>query len=543
MWYSLLAVSSCLIPFGAIAFVGGNAIARSEVSTPVAQTQPSVEIEPGSTAADPESETPDSTDPDSDPASDPGETSESPTPEDIRHQTLVKADRLYLKGEIAAAEQLYRTAKPPFEAEQTHEFRQLLDPIVDPEQLAPAGRVYWRESEAGLASNLETRIFVPLEMLVEQYPEFIPGHVRLTEALRDRDRLEDAVTVIDRAATLYPDRPEIIKTQVETLVAAEKWLEASMAARQFALLNPDRPDAERFARLADEHLDTFKKKLRQELRGRAVGSILTGAISLAVTGNPLGTLSSLQTTILLLKGESKLGEQVAEAFQERLEMMDDKVVLDYVNDLGKKLARLGGRDFDYDFYVVLDEDLNAFALPGGKVFVNAGAILKAQSEAELAGLLSHELSHAVLSHGFQRVAEATLLGNVVQFVPLGGVVGNIAMLDYSRDQERQADLLGTRILSASDYAADGLRNLMVTLAEETGSGLGIEWLSTHPLTGDRIRYLEETIVRNGYNRYAYEGVEAYEEIQARVERLLSERNAENNQEDDDETDREDNDET
>ena len=84
---------------------------------------------------------------------------------------------------------------------------------------------------------------------------------------------------------------------------------------------------------------------------------------------------------------------------------------------------------------------------------------------------------------------------------------------------------------------------MVTLAEETRSGLGIEWLSTHPLTGDRIRYLEETIVRNGYNRYAYEGVEAYEEIQARVERLLSERNAENNQEDDDETDREDNDET
>jgi len=72
-----------------------------------------------------------------------------------------------------------------------------------------------------------------------------------------------------------------------------------------------------------------------------------------------------------------------------------------MNDLGQKTAHATGRnDFEYEFYVVLDDDLNAFALPGGKVFVNAGAITHTKSEAELAGLLAHELSHAVLSHGF-----------------------------------------------------------------------------------------------------------------------------------------------
>ncbi|MBC1300290.1 M48 family metalloprotease, partial [Nostoc sp. UCD122] len=77
-----------------------------------------------------------------------------------------------------------------------------------------------------------------------------------------------------------------------------------------------------------------------------------------------------------------------------------------INDIGQKLAKVAGRnEFKYEFFVIPEEELNAFALPGGKILINAGAIAKTTSEAELAGLVAHELSHVVLSHGFQLVTQ------------------------------------------------------------------------------------------------------------------------------------------
>ena len=74
------------------------------------------------------------------------------------------------------------------------------------------------------------------------------------------------------------------------------------------------------------------------------------------------------------------------------------------------------------------------------------------------------MSHAVLSHGFQLVTSGNLTANIVQYLPLGGTIANLIVLDYSRDMERQADILGTRMLASTCYAADGMRNLMVSLA-------------------------------------------------------------------------------
>jgi predicted Zn-dependent protease len=308
---------------------------------------------------------------------------------------------------------------------------------------------------------------------------------------------------------------------------SRQWLEASIAARQFALLNPDHPEAAEFAVLAEENYDKFRSYLKKLIAGNAIANVITGAATVALTGNPLGAISAVETLMLLAQGESGLGDRIANNAIENLEMVEDEEIVAYINELGQNLAKVSGRDdFEYEFHVVLDPNLNAFALPGGKVFVNAGAIYHTESEAELAGLLTHELAHAILSHGFQMVTHGNLVESMTRFVPFGGTIGNLLVLDYSREMEQQADLLGTRMLAAADYAADGLRNLMVTLNEQYGDNSpALKALSSHPPTKERIAYLESLITRGGYNRYAYEGVERHQQIRQRVAKLLEEKKA------------------
>ena len=169
----------------------------------------------------------------------------------------------------------------------------------------------------------------------------------------------------------------------------------------------------------------------------------------------------------------------------------------------------------------MDPNLNAFALPGGKIFVNAGAILDTSSEAELAGLLSHELAHSVLSHGFQLATQGNLTSSVAQYLPYGGIINNVFMSGYSRKMERQADIVGTQILASSGYAADGVYNVMVTLNEQAAGRNVPTWISSHPNPADRVDYLKTLVERGGYNRYTYEGVASHEEIQDIVARELA----------------------
>lgn len=445
------------------------------------------------------------------------------TPEQIaRDKKLAEADRLLQAGDKPAAEKLYREAKPTFQGA-TESPTQA--PLTNPEQLPPAGKVYWREAQAGLAQNLESRIFVPLDLLTKNYPQFLPGQLAYAEVLEKAGKPEQALAILEKAATVYPNQPDLTKAKITALGKNDKWIEASIAARQFALLNPNHPQATEFTQLADENLKRYKSQLRRKLGGNLVGNIITGAIGYALTGSLFGPLNSVQNTILLLRGESAVGERVEKQAKRFLDLVEDKEVNEYVNSIGQKLANAAGRsDFKYEFYVILDDKLNAFALPGGKVFVNAGAIEKANSEAELAGLLGHELAHAILSHSFQLISEGSLTANLTQFIPyIGGLLSDLSTLSYSREMERQADILGTRLIASTGYAADGLRNLMVTLRqqdEEKRRAAPPAWLASHPLPNDRVEYLESLITNTGYNRYAYEGIERHTAIQARVEQAM-----------------------
>ncbi|MBI1241334.1 MAG: M48 family metalloprotease [Nostoc sp. RI_552] len=444
------------------------------------------------------------------------------SPEEIaRQQTLIKADQLFLTGKISEAEKLYREVKEPFTAKLTNQEPKAA--ILDPEQLSPAGKVYWRESTAGIAHNLQTRTLVPLQLLVEQYPEFIPSHIRFAEILKQYNRGKEALDILERAVALYPNESTLIQAKVTALAEAQKWMEASLIARQFALLNPNHPQASEFQNLADKNLNQFKSHIRSEIRGNAIANIITGALGYAVTGNLFGPFSAIDSTIMLLKGEKIIGESVAAQAKKQLDLIKDETVTAYVNEIGQKLVKVAARnDFEYEFFVIPKEDLNAFALPGGKIFINAGAIAKTNSEAELAGLLGHELSHTVLSHGFQLATQGNLIANVTQYLPFGGTIGQLFALTYSRDMERQADNLGTRLIVAGGYAADGLRNLMVTLEKEQKNFIPL-WLSSHPGGSERVSYLENLISRAKYNRYAYEGVERHIAVQARLKQILKEK--------------------
>ena len=448
---------------------------------------------------------------------------EKPTPEEIaRQKKLIEADKLYQAGKIAEAQKIYREAKDSFT--NRNDIQPPKTAIVNPAELSPGGKVYWREGQAGIVSDLQTKTLVPLKLLVEKYPEFIPGNIKYAQALKKYGQEEKALQVLERATSLYPNQAELVKARVNALSEEKKWMQASLAARQFAMLNPENPQAPEFTQLADEKLKKYTSYIRRETRGNAIANVITGVVGYAATGSLLGPFSALDSTMLLLKGEKGVGRSVAKQAKKRMELIEDKEVNAYISEIGQKLAKIAGRnEFEYEFFVIPDDSLNAFALPGGKVFIHTGAIAKTNSEAEIAGLIGHELSHVVLSHGFQLVTQGNLIANVTQYIPYGGgAVGRILTFDYSRDMERQADRLGTRLLTAGGYAADGLRNLTLTMKKQQKNAPPA-WLSTHPGGAERVAYLEELIATNGYNRYAYEGVAKHQKIKDKVKQIMKEK--------------------
>lgn len=448
-----------------------------------------------------------------------------PSPEEIaRYQTIAKADHLYRCGDTLLAERLYREVKDPFEAQKEVNREKIAEPIYEPEYLLPGGSVYWRLYQESLQENpiYKSKKLGSLKLLTQQYPEFIPGHLHYYQVLESEENRQEALKVLETAVSLYPNEAELVAAKIKADQAAENWLNASLTARQFFLFNQDHFRAAEFKKLADENLSRYQDKLRGNMTWNLVGNAVMSGMGVALMGNVFAPLSTLETGYLLFQGESTIGENYANGLKKQLKLMDDPDVVQYINEIGHKLASIAGRDeFKYEFYIVMDETLNAFALPGGKIFINAGAIAKTNSEAEIAGLIAHELAHTVLSHGFQQMTQSSFTGSVIEYIPyVGGLAGNLIVLSYSREMEQQADQFGTRLLAASGYAADGLRNLMLILKSEDKNSPPA-WLSSHPETSDRVKYLEKEIVRYNFNRYAYEGMEKHYQIRQKVANLLA----------------------
>ncbi len=438
------------------------------------------------------------------------------SPGGSNYEVLREADRLYLQGRTEEAERLYRRVKAPFSA-RPQEFPAVFD---DPAQLSTEGLALWEEAEAYIDDGDEDDAFEVLQELVELEPAFGPGYGQLAEMAIEEGDEEDVIPLLEQMSARYPHSADIAMGLARALREDKQRIEASIAARQFAAFNPEHPQAAEFEALADEYLGDFRGKLRERILLRGVAGVAIGAIT---GGTNTAVIQGIQIAQLMAMGESDLGsafaEQLVEEFRAQDVLVEDPTIVNYISEMGHEVADLMGRDeFEYEFYVIENPSINAFALPGGKVFVHTGAIMSANSSAELAGLMGHEVAHAVLSHGFQRIVTNNLLANLSREIPLGNVLGTLVSLDYSRAHERQADIIGTRVLNATPYAADGLRNFFVTLAEESSGGPP-PFLSTHPVSSDRVEYLETLIVENNYDRYAYEGVEELARVQSRIEQI------------------------
>jgi predicted Zn-dependent protease len=180
--------------------------------------------------------------------------------------------------------------------------------------------------------------------------------------------------------------------------------------------------------------------------------------------------------------------------------------VNYVRQFGEQLAGSARPSpFDFRFYVVEDEEINAFAIPGGAVYVNTGLLTKVHNGAELAAVLSHEMGHVTARHMAKLINKERDTGFVVNIFYLavailtgnpylanaGGVAGSVAgqafITTFSRDDEREADALGFETMTAAGWNPNGMVTMFETLKKETGGGSGMpQFLASHPATDERI---------------------------------------------------------
>jgi beta-barrel assembly-enhancing protease len=211
--------------------------------------------------------------------------------------------------------------------------------------------------------------------------------------------------------------------------------------------------------------------------------------------------------------EEKIGLQVKQELEqkEKIQYVQDPTILEYVNRIATPILQQANRDrkgVKWKINVINDaKTVNAFATPGGYLYVYTGLLLAADNEAEVAGVLAHEAGHVVGRHSARAMVNAYGLQSLTQLA-LGqnpGVaaqiaaqlVGGGAMLAHGRSEETEADEYGARYSAGANYDPRGLISFFQKLQRMQGNTPGVlKWLSTHPTNADRIRHLEGYIAKN-----------------------------------------------
>ncbi len=219
-------------------------------------------------------------------------------------------------------------------------------------------------------------------------------------------------------------------------------------------------------------------------------------------------------TTLSVDEEEELGNEASEELNKELDFVRDDWVVKYVRDIGAEVVEAAGSsDYDYKFFVVADDELNAFALPAGYIYIHTEIILEAANVSELAGVIGHEVGHVALRHvaqNYNRQRNTGILYNAASLaaaVFIGGyaatggqMLGQLAAVAYvnqfTRDAEAEADRFAVEFLPKAGYDPSGMVSFFETLRAKSGGDNVPTFMRSHPATRDRIQHTRGLIERS-----------------------------------------------
>jgi beta-barrel assembly-enhancing protease len=233
--------------------------------------------------------------------------------------------------------------------------------------------------------------------------------------------------------------------------------------------------------------------------------LLTVAV---VSADPKKKLPKPGMNFFSKEQDVQMGREYAQQVEQQMRVVPDKELTAYINRIGQRLVQQGQLDpYPFYFKVVQEPSINAFALPGGPMYVHTGLIKAADNEAQIAGVLAHELSHVVLRHGTHQASKAQLIqipallagslagGSLVgQLAQLGiGLGANSVLLKFSRGAESDADLMGAYIMARAGYNPIEMARFFEKLEQEMGNNGNskvAQFFSDHPNPGNRVQAIE-----------------------------------------------------
>lgn len=234
--------------------------------------------------------------------------------------------------------------------------------------------------------------------------------------------------------------------------------------------------------------------------------------------------------------EVELGREAAALMEQDLRLLGDRTVNTYVARLGQALVSRSGRaDLKYTFKVVDTPEINAFALPGGFIYVHRGLVEAAESESELAGVLGHEIGHVVARHGVDQMQRGQIAGvglGVLDSLLGGGRAGTIgnlaaelvaggAFMKFSRDAEREADQLGVRNVVDAGHTPGGMISFFKKLGALQARDPNVldRFFASHPSPGQRIENIAGLVDKLQATRDLRTDTSAFRRVRARLQSL------------------------
>jgi predicted Zn-dependent protease len=208
-----------------------------------------------------------------------------------------------------------------------------------------------------------------------------------------------------------------------------------------------------------------------------------------------------------IEKEIALGKQLAQEVERQAKIVDDPVIAEYVNRIGQNLVRNSDAKVPFTIKVIDAEEINAFALPGGFFFVNTGVLINADSEAEMAGVMAHEIAHVAARHGTRQATRGEIINLAsIPLIFMGGWTGYairqgaglaipMGFLTFSRGMESEADFLGLQYMYKAGYDPTAFVDFFekIQSKEKKKPGTMSKVFSTHPMTDDRIKNSQKEI--------------------------------------------------